>query len=250
MRPRIAITASRSDVGKPEARRRYREAITQAGGEPVLIAAPDYLASVPDMLERFDGLLLPGGRDVDPEAYGSRMHPTVDPAPQELDAFELEAARACKRLRIPTLGICRGIQILNVAFGGSLYEDIDAQYAPSNGVRVRHMQTPDHARSEPTHRVEVEAGSQLAALLGATSLDTNSIHHQALRRVAADLAPVAHARDGVIEGVEMREGHPFLVAVQWHPEDLVGRDEPSRSLFRGFVAQAAQHASRRAAQAS
>jgi putative glutamine amidotransferase len=250
MRPRIAILVAAEERDRPNARVKYRSAIEQAGGEPVLIAPPRYMASVPDMIERFDGVLLPGGGDVSPEVYGGREHPAVQPADADVDAFQIEAARAARRSRTPLLGICRGIQVMNVALGGTLYEDIDDQYDAPNGMRLRHQQTPDLARDVTSHRVEVAAGSVLAGLLGTTSLDTNTLHHQAVRRIAADLVQVATARDGTIEGLELRENHPCFVGVQWHPEDLAPRDEPSRSLFHGFVARAAERAQRRTARVS
>lgn len=250
MRPKIAIPVAADELANPNARAKYRNAVEQAGGEPVLIAPPHYMASVPDLIERFDGVLLPGGADVEPDMYGGRDHPAVQPAPPGVDAFQIEAARAARRSRTPLLGICRGIQVMNVALGGTLYEDIAEQYDAPNGMRLRHQQTPDLARDETSHRVEVVAGSTLASLLGTTSLDTNSLHHQAVRRIAADLRPVAAARDGTVEGLELREGHPCFVGVQWHPEELAPRDEPSRSLFRGFVACAAERAQRRTARVS
>src|SRR5271166_4500295 len=220
MRPKIAIPTASDELAKPNARAKYRAAVEQAGGEPVLIAPPQYMASVPDMIERFDGVLLPGGADIAPEIYGGREHPAVQLAPPDVDAFQIEIVRAARRSRTPLLGICRGIQVMNVALGGTLYEDIDGQYVAPNGMRLRHQQTPDLARDVTSHRVEVTAGSLLASLLGTTSLETNSLHHQAVRRVAADLAQVATARDGTIEGLELREGYPCFIGVQWHPEEL------------------------------
>lgn len=246
MRPKIAITARPGEPDMSDARAKYRRAVELAGGHAVLVEPPRFLESVPDLVQRFDGVLIPGGADVAPERYGGRKHESVDLESPAVDEFELAVARETRRARIPTLAICRGIQVVNVAFGGSLYEDIGSQRAAPGGRTIRHRQTPDHARDEPTHPVDIAAGSKLAALLGATSLSVNSLHHQAVRRVAADLVPVATARDGIVEGLELQDGHPFYLAVQWHPEELVARDEPSRSLFRGFVAQASERAAARA----
>ncbi len=250
MKPKIAIPVSAAEVDVPNARAKYRFAIEQAGGQPELVAPPSFIASVGDLIERFDGVLLPGGADVAPQIYGSPDHPAVQPAPEGIDEFQLEAARAAKRAGIPVFGICRGMQVMNVALGGTLYEDIEDQYAAPNGLRLRHSQTPDHARDETTHVVEIVAGSALADLVGTTTMATNSLHHQAVRRVPAGLRPVAAARDGIVEAVEAPDARALYVGVQWHPEELVGRDEPSRALFRGFIASAAERAARRAERAS
>ncbi len=250
MKPKIAIAVSAHELGKPDARAKYRFAVEQAGGQPELVGPPQYLASVSELLERFDGLLVPGGADVAPTIYGSREHPAVESAPEGTDEFQIEAVRAARRAGIPCFGICRGIQVMNVALGGTLYEDIEDQFEPPNGLRLTHKQTPDHARDETTHVIEVASGSTLATLLGTTSLATNSLHHQAVRRVAAGLQVVATARDGVIEALELPEARALFLGVQWHPEELVTRDEPSRRLFRGFVERAAERAQRRTARAS
>jgi len=250
MLPRIAITARPGEPDRPEARAKYRRAIEKAGGQPVLIAPPQYVESVADLIERFDGLLIPGGRDIAPEQYGGRDHESVELEPEGVDDFEIAAARVARRARVPTLAICRGVQVINVALGGSLYEDIAAQHVTPEGRALRHLQTPDRARDETTHPVEVTAGSKLASMLGATSLAVNSLHHQAVRRIAADLVPVARARDGVVEALELQGDHPFYLGVQWHPEELIGRDEPSRLLFRAFIEHAGRRATARAARAS
>lgn len=242
MRPRIAITVGPDDAGKPGARAKYRAAVEQAGGEAVLLFVSGGADAVGSALEAFDGLLIPGGKDIAPERYGSKPHPLVEPSPKELDDFEIDAARSAKASGLPTLGICRGIQLMNVAFGGTLFEDIDDQYDAPAGFTVRHKQTPGAARSEPTHPVDLSAGSRLATALGSTTVTTNSLHHQALRTVAYDLATVGKARDGIVEAVESRDEHPFFVGVQWHPEEMVGQDGPSRSLFAALVAKAAERA--------
>ena len=244
MKPRIAITIGPDDLRQGNSRQTYRDAVSAAGGEPVLvggIGAPD----VSRVLGAYDGLLLPGGTDVDPAAYDGRDHPLVDRAHPEHDALELEAARFAKRSGLPMLAICRGMQVVNVALGGTLYEDIADQYDSPGGLRLRHKQTPDHSRKETTHDVDVRAGSVLADIAGGAALATNSIHHQAVRRIAHDLEPVARARDGIVEALELRGEHPFFVAVQWHPEELIGTDEPSRRLFARFVEAAAKRAAGR-----
>lgn len=250
MTPRIAIAVSAGEREREDARAKYRSAIELAGGQPALIEPPHYLNSVPDLIERFDGVLLPGGADIAPHLYGSRDHPSVKRSPKGTDEFEIALVQAARRAGIPLLGICRGMQVINVAFGGSLYEDLNDQFDARGGLRVEHSQTPDHARDETTHVVEVAAGSRLAELLGTTSLATNTLHHQAVKRVPEGLVAVAAARDGIVEGVEAPEARAMLIGVQWHPEELIERDEPSRALFRGFVESAAERAERRAEHAS
>lgn len=239
MKPKIAITVGVDEVSVRDHWATYRKAVEQAGGEPTLVYGEFAPEQIPAILEAYDGLLLPGGLDLSPDEYGGRQHPTVERSSADRDSLELEAARYAKRAGIPTLAICRGCQVVNVAFGGTLYEDIDDLYAAPNHQVVKHQQTPDHARQETTHPVDIHTNSKLAEIVDGVSIETNSMHHQALRRVAHGLRVVARARDGTIEGIEADDGHPFFVAVQWHPEELVARDEPSRRLFRAFVEQAA-----------
>jgi putative glutamine amidotransferase len=249
MKPRIAITVGPDEVRGANTRQTYRDAVAAAGGEPVLVG-PVERTRVPALLMEFDGLLIPGGTDVDPAAYGGRPHPTVDQAHPDRDALELDAARFAKRSGLPMLAICRGMQVVNVALGGTLFEDIPDQYEPPNGLKLRHVQTPDFSRKVTTHDVDVKAGSRLSRIAGSAAIATNSMHHQAVRRIAYDLEPVAQARDGIVEALELRGEHPFFMAVQWHPEELFGTDEPSRRLFSSFVEAAASRAGGRSTTAA
>jgi len=244
MKPRIAITVDPGERDKPDARRKYRAAVSAAGGEPILFDGAGG-RSVAQALGDFDGLVIPGGIDIDPAHYGGGAHPAVERADPRRDALELEAARFAKRSGLPTLAICRGMQVVNVAFGGTLYEDIADQYEPPNGLRVRHQQQPDFARHDTTHEIDLRGGCALAEIAGGSAMRVNSLHHQAVKRVAHGLEPVARARDGIVEALELTAGHPFFVAVQWHPEELVGADGPSRTLFERFVAAAERRAAGR-----
>ena len=245
MRPRIAITADGERLSEAHYLSAYKRAVERAGGEPVLlhdVAEPEDVATA---LQTFDGLLLPGGADVDPAEYGAQDHPTVSKAPPAYDRLELEAARVALHHDVPTFAICRGVQVMNVALGGSLYVDLPEEYEPDNGLRLQHRQTPPHPRHEATHPVDIEDGSLLARVLDSRMTPTNSMHHQALRRIAYGLVPTARTRDGVIEAVEAREAHPFYLGVQWHPEEMIDVDGPSRSLFEAFIRYATQRAQRR-----
>ena len=245
MKPRIAITADAERIDDPQYLHAYKRAVEKAGGEPVLlheVVEPDDVAA---SLRTFDGLLLPGGADVDPAEYGARDHPTVSRAPEAYDRLELEAARIALHEDVPTFAICRGVQVMNVALGGSLYVDLPDEYAPSDGPLLEHRQTPPHARHEATHPVDLQDGSLLARLLSSRMTPTNSMHHQALRRIAHDLVATAQTRYGVVEAVEARSNHPFYLGVQWHPEEMIDVDGPSRTLFEAFVGQAAKRAQAR-----
>ncbi|HXW77265.1 MAG TPA: gamma-glutamyl-gamma-aminobutyrate hydrolase family protein [Candidatus Eremiobacteraceae bacterium] len=241
--PRIAITTAPDQLENPEACRTYRTAVERAGGKPELIAGVER-GKAGALLADFDGLLLPGGTDLDPETYGGRPHPAVDVANPRRDELELEAARFARRSGLPLLAICRGMQVANVALGGTLFEDIPDQYEAPNGLKLRHHQTRDlnRSRKETTHPVDLLAGSAIADIAGSASIATNTMHHQAVRRVAYPLVATAHARDGIVEALELRGEHPFFIAVQWHPEELVENDEPSRRLFERFVQAAAARA--------
>jgi putative glutamine amidotransferase len=194
---------------------------------------------IPDLTDRTllrtlydlaDGILLPGGPDVNPERYGQAYHETCKPASPERDETELTLARWTMDDGKPLFAICRGIQVLNVALGGSLYQDIQA-LIPGTG---KHDWYPNYPRDLRPHTVAVDSGSRLARILEATSLPVNSLHHQALKDVAPDLTVVARSPDGVIEAVEAPD-QPFGVAVQWHPEELARDDPRAQQLFDAFV---------------
>jgi putative glutamine amidotransferase len=199
----------------------YPEAISRAGAVPVIVP-PLPRGSIEPLLDGVRGLVLTGGPDIDPCHYGAEAHPELGPVEREIDVFELALLRAALRRRLPVLGICRGMQLLNVALGGSLVQDL-----PSAGGEVEHRQTDPGV--QPTHDVELEAGSRIAGLVGATSLRVNSFHHQAIDRLGRGVRAVGWAPDGVVEAVEVRR-QPFCIGVQWHAESLVGSAEQTRLL--------------------
>jgi putative glutamine amidotransferase len=180
-----------------------------------------------------DGFLLAGGDDCNPAVYGEERHPTVEPMDSRRQDNDLALAEAARQHNVPTLGICLGLQVMNVAAGGTLIQDIDSQH----DTEIRHASIPeDRAR----HDVIIEQGTQLASVLPAAELNVNSSHHQAIRKVGQGLRVTALAPDGIVEGLEDPR-HPFYLGVQWHPEDMVGEASGS-ALFAAFIEAARKHA--------
>ena len=237
--PAIALTATTEvirDVLRTRLNAAYTAAARAAGLRPFIL--PVLGPSDADvMLDGMDGLLLTGGEDVAPARYGERPHPTVSDVHAGRDEFELSLVRAARARHLPTFAICRGVQIANVALGGSLVQDI-----PSS---VPHALAHEsgQGRGDRTHQAALAPGSRLARACGSAEINVNSMHHQSIARVAAGLVATAHAPDGVIEGVEWSDDDWWMVGVQWHPEELVGTVEPwDRSLFAAFADAARQHA--------
>jgi putative glutamine amidotransferase len=205
---------------------KYARAIELAGGVPVVIP-PLGPEATDALMEGLSAVCISGGPDIDPVGYGQDPHPDLGPTEVDLDNFELTVARAADRRRMPILGICRGMQALNVARGGTLHQHLPGLPGP----KLDHRQTV--AGEEPTHAVDVEPESQVAALLGRESLRVNSFHHQAIDRLGTGLGAVAWAPDGVVEAVEA-PFRSFVVGVQWHAECLTDMEE-QLALFGGFV---------------
>ena len=227
MKPIIGITpCSRPDD--------YVESVTRAGAEPLVLANTDDPARV---LDRVDGLLLTGGLDVDPALYGEAPHPTTETAP-ERDRFEIPLSRAAVERDLPVFAICRGVQVLNVAAGGTLVQDIPSAVTSDLDHSV------DVPKDHIAHAVRVTPDSHLARSLGpGTRLETcavNSRHHQSVGRVAPGFVVSAVSPDGVVEAIE-RPGSVFCVGVQWHPENF-WRSGEFAPLFEAFVAAAAKRA--------
>ena len=208
----------------------YIRAIQHVGGIPVVIPPTTIEADWEPLLARLDGLLLSGGEDIDPKLYGEQSEPWMGQVDAERDFSELGLTRAWLMTERPLLAICRGHQVLNVALGGALYQDI-AAHIPN---ALDHAYVATQPMETIAHSVTLEPGSRLAAILGGTTFDVNSSHHQALKTVAARLAVAGHAPDGVIEAVEMPE-HAFCIGVQWHPEAMVKTSSTMWPLFEAFV---------------
>jgi putative glutamine amidotransferase len=225
----------------------YIVAIQEAGGIPLVVTPAHGGPALRALFDLLDGLVLTGGEDVAPERYGEEVVcPNVEVVP-ERDALEFTLLEWALAEDLPVLAICRGVQVLNVALGGTLYQDL-ATDRPGHPGHDQGLGESPRARTEPSHPVAVRSGSALADLLGQEALQVNSMHHQGIKGLAPPLAPVAHAPDGLVEGVEPADPgrHGFLVGVQWHPEELLrGGDPPSRRLFERFVAASAKRARNR-----
>jgi putative glutamine amidotransferase len=212
----------------------YRRAISSAGGAPVLIPLALDEMQWRAIYSRLDGLLLPGGVDVDPVHYGEPPHPQLGKVDSALDEAELVLARWALADNLPLLGICRGAQLLNVAAGGSLVQDIPSQWTDA----LVHATSAVNA-----HHVAIRPGNRLAEVLGVETCMTNSRHHQAAKDLGPGFVVTATTSDGVIEALE-RVGAAFCIGVQWHPENLVEHDPVMLRLFVAFVAAAAAHGAR------
>jgi len=233
MRPRIAIPVPHGDseyAGR--ALPQYERAIEMAGGEPVSIPLDKTPAQVMQIIERCDGVLLPGSRaDVDPAKYDARRHPETAASDPKRDTVDELLLQDAYNMRKPILGICYGLQILNVYRTGSLLQHIESPINHAAGRKV-----------PVAHSVEIDAGSQLAQIVNGTqrklggTLPVNSSHHQSAELVGDGLRPVARcAEDGIIEAIEGTSPDHFVLAVQWHPERSADDDEPSRAIFRALV---------------
>jgi putative glutamine amidotransferase len=213
---------------------KYVKAIVQAGGTPLLVP-PDLPAAQRDaLLSRLDGILLSGGGDIDPALYGMETTPKVTNISPARDSTEIWMLKAAASKGLPFLGICRGLQVINVALGGTLYTDIATQRPNA----IKHDYYPESPRDLRPHTVAIEPESRLCRILGLTETPVNSLHHQGIRDLAEPLQPAAFAPDGLVESIELPE-HPFGLGVQWHPEWLTAY-APMRALFRAFVEAAAQ----------
>jgi len=220
----VAVTAPlRTDAGRERValNTAYVRALTRAGLVSLVvppIVDPEQACAA---LDRVRGLVLTGGEDVAPARYGARPHPKLGETDIARDAVELALVAGARARRLPILAICRGIQILNVALGGTLYQDLASERASE----INHADT--HAR----HGLRVETGSLLHDALATLETNVNTRHHQAIRDLAPSLSASAWAPDGVIEGAEASDGGPWTLAVQWHPED-----DTEGALFRAFAA--------------
>ena len=222
----------------------YVEGVVEAGGVPVVLPPVAAPRAAEDLLGGIDGLLLSGGSDLDPSYYGEEPIPELGVTIPERDAFEIALLEHALRRGMPIFGICRGMQLLNVALGGTLYQDLPSQM--DHMVLLGHRQeTP---KWQPTHEVEVDRGSKIAEIMCTGDLKVNSYHHQAIKNLAFGLVTVACSPDGVIEAVESDDlSKRWMIGVQWHAEAMRDAGPEHRKLFEAHVSAAERHALRHAA---
>jgi len=217
---------------------RYILTLVAAGAIPVMIPLVDD-DTIRGIYDELDAVFLPGGADIDPASYGKGPHPLCDKTDRDRDRVELLLARWALEEGKPVLGVCRGMQLVNVAAGGTLYQDLAEQMPGS----LKHDYFPyggaPWTRDYLAHPVEVKPGSRLAGLFGEGKLPVNSMHHQGVREIGEGLAATATAPDGLVEALE-GTGEGYVFAVQWHPEALTDGDAQMRALFADFVTEAAR----------
>jgi putative glutamine amidotransferase len=205
----------------------YIDAVRATGAVPIIL--PPGEPAPERLLESLHALIVSGGGDINPASYGGRPHETVYSVCEERDQFEFDLTRAAlSDTRVPMLCICRGLQVLNVVCGGTLHVHLPEHY----GEQIAHRTPP---RDTSVHSVRIDPDSRLARILGTTTTDVRSWHHQAIDRLGAGLRPVAWAEDGVIEAVEHAE-HPWCIGVQWHPEMQL-EDAAQQRIFRALIGQ-------------
>ena len=239
---RIAISVSKKEKQKAEKSPYFRalRCMGLSGREIVMLSVANRARA---KAEDFDGILFAGGEDVDPAFYDEARKFSSVVTDHSRDEFELALLRAAREHGVPVLGICRGMQMINVGFGGSLFQDLKLEPYGETGPHVEHKQTG--SRSEATHTVTLTEPDSLLGTAFHGSCRVNSLHHQAVRRVGRGLKVTAYSEDGLVEAVEDAGDYPFLVAVQWHPEEMADQPE-QRKLFEAFLAKCRETAERRA----
>lgn len=240
-RPLIGVTTQTLQAidGIPEGlphsvvmNQRYYHAVASAGAAPVLIPLIDDLETLRVIYERLDGVLIPGGVDLDPATFGEQPHARLGRVDPARDRVELQLTSWAVSDGKPVLGLCRGLQVINVALGGTLYQDLDAEYP--NAIKHDYFPTYGFARDHLAHEVFVAPGSRLRRAVARDSIPVNSMHHQGIKSLASSLIASATAPDGLIEAAELPNG-TFVVGVQWHPEVFELAEPSTGQLFADFV---------------
>lgn len=231
-KPVIGLTSSYEVTGESERiflPHSYLDSIRHFGGIPLILPAEADDAELEFLIDQCDGILLTGGNDIDPEKYGeTQLNDTITLAPVR-DKMEMKVCDLAVERNLPVLGICRGVQLINVYFGGTLYQDIPAQLQ----TEVKHRMEPPHHRS--CHNCILDKDSPLFALVGENVIGVNSHHHQSIKDIAPGFLVMGRCEDGVIEAI-WKPGKPFLWGVQWHPEKIWDIEESSAKVFEAFLA--------------
>ena len=230
MRPIIGITCGTSDTYANDSTmdNQYVRAVESAGGMPIILPLSDNETCYEGYIDIIDGLLLSGGVDMDPSFFEEEPIPELGRIDVVRDKIEVYLTVRALEMGLPIFGICRGIQTLNVAAKGTLYQDINSQC--KNVLKHRQSAPGAHA----THEIYIEEGSKLSEIMGCTKIRTNTFHHQAVRKLAPDFVATAFSRDEIIECIEGTK-HPFAVGVQFHPERMWNVSEQMLALFKSFV---------------
>ncbi len=253
MAPTIGVTATLKEDAEAAATRPlgrfvradfdYVDGVFQAGGVPVILPPLGGNKEVERILDGLDGLLLSGGSDLHPGYYDEEPLPELDVTIAERDAFEMALLEAAFRRGMPIFGICRGMQVLNVALGGTLYQDLASQVGPD--LILHRQETP---KWQPTHEVEFYDRTRSAEISGRNFIKVNSYHHQAVKELSNEFVVSACSSDGLVEAMESRDlSDQWIVAVQWHAEAMRETGPEQRHFFEAHVAEAERHALRRAA---
>lgn len=217
---------------------RYFTALAGVGGAPFMVPLLRDESALRPLFDQADGVFLAGGVDMDPASYGADRAEACGRTDRPRDDVELLFARWALEAGKPLLGVCRGMQVLNVVAGGTLHQDCATDLP--DAIKHDYFPTAGHPRDYLAHDVEIVPGSRLRGIYGAATVRVNSMHHQGVREIGEGLVVSATAPDGLIEALEV-SGRSFQVAVQWHPEVLIDRDAPTRRLFQAFVEAAAEH---------
>jgi len=225
-RPLIGLTTyGRKETGEYSLPAQYIDSVRRAGGIPVLVAPGE--TNLETLCQSLDGIILTGGGDIHPDQYKGNSHALMYKVDEQRDATELELTKLILEKDIPALAICRGLQILNIFFGGTLYEHIPDVFEET----VLHRLPP---RETVKHMVDVIKGSKLHGIVGSDKIEVVSWHHQAVRDVPKNLTITARSDDGIVEGIEL-DSHSWLVAVQWHPELSASNDVLQQKLFNALI---------------
>ncbi|OHT16062.1 Protein NtpR [Tritrichomonas foetus] len=240
MRPLIGILST-FDETDTKIKRAYADSVLRAGGLPIIIPISYEKEVVIQTIERIDGVILPGGPDVDPSLFNEEPIPQINIFNPILDSFQKNVVDAAISKKIPIFGICRGMQFLNVYFGGSLYQDIKSQCSNSN--QIKHQQTG--LRYVSTHFINIEKNSLMHKLLGNEKIRVNSLHHQAIKDIASCFKATATSSDGIIEAVEINNDLP-IYGVQWHPEEATAHNfDDFLPLFKYLVEKGIEYISKK-----